>query len=56
VGLLARFVKDNPVRLLQGGGVVAKMQEGGEAGHQNVWGDAMNQFPKRIGDTIGSGG
>ena len=56
VGLLARLVEDNPVRFLQRGGVVAKTKEGGEEGHQNAWGDTMNRFPNRIGDTIGSGG
>jgi len=56
VGLLARFVENNPVFFLLGGGVVAKTEEGGEEGHQNAWGDTMNQFPKRIGDTIGTGG
>jgi len=56
VGLLARFVEDNPVGFRQGGGVVTKTEEGGEKGYQNAWGDTMNRSPNRIGDTIGSGG
>jgi len=53
---LARFVEDNPVCFLQGGGVVAKTEEGSEEGHQNASGETMNRFPNRIGDTIGTGG
>jgi len=56
IRLLARFIEDDPVHFLQGGGMVAKTEEGGEEGHQNAWGDTMYQFPNRIGDTIGSGG
>ena len=56
VGLLTRFVEDNPVRFLQGGGVVAKPQEGSQEGHQNARGDAVNRFPNRIGDTLRSSG
>ena len=55
VGLLARFVEDNPIRFLQGGRVVAKKEEGRKEGHQNAWGDTMNRFPNRIGETIGPG-
>ena len=56
VGLLARFVEDNTIRCLQGGGGVAKTVEGGEEGHQNAWGDTMKRFANRIGDTIASVG
>ena len=55
VGLFARFVEDNTVRFFQGRGVVAKTEEGGEEGYQNAWGDTINRFPNRIGDTIGPG-
>jgi len=33
VGLLARFVKDDPISFLQGGGGVAKTEEVGEERH-----------------------
>ena len=31
--LFARLVKDDPISFLQGGGVMAKAEEGGEEGH-----------------------
>jgi len=33
VGLLARLVEDNPFSFLEGGGVVAETEEGGEKGY-----------------------
>jgi len=45
IELLARFFEDNPIRFLQGGGVVAKTAQGGEKGHQYDWGDTINRFP-----------
>ena len=56
VGMIARLVEDDPISFLQGGGVVAKTEEGGKEGHPNAWGDTVNRLPNRVGDGIGPGG
>ena len=56
VGLLARLVEDNPIGFLNGAGVVAKTEKGGEEGHQYAGRGTIDRLPNQVGDAVGPGG